>query len=124
MMRDRYDPVEPVEPVPARRATPVAASSYRPQALVWFCTGVVCALIAIRFFLKVLGADPVAAFTSFVYAVTNPLVGPFQGIFGGAAAGRYEFEPASIVAFAVYLLLGWGVVTLIRILTARRRIAA
>lgn len=120
------DPTDPaVEPVATRPAVSRApSSSYRARALVWFCAGVVCAAIAIRFLLKMFGAEPAAAFTAFIYNVTDPLVLPFRGIFGGAAAGRYVFDPASIVAFAVYLLLAWGLVTLIRILAPRRRIVA
>lgn len=94
--------------------------SFRAVNLVWLATGVVDALIAIRFLLKLLGASLGSGFTQFMYNLTDPLVAPFRGIFPVTATNRAVIEPASIVAFIVYLLLGWGVVTLIRILTTPR----
>jgi uncharacterized protein YggT (Ycf19 family) len=82
----------------------------------------VSALIVVRFVLKAFGADALAPFTAFIYAVTDPLVAPFHGIFAAAATGRYIFEPASLVAIVVYLLLGWAVAALVRILAPRPRV--
>ena len=121
------EPVRPVAPV-----TPVTTSStsrtavyreggYNSRAIqaVWWIVVFLDVLIAIRFVLKLLGANP-APFVRFMYDLTWPLVAPFHGIFNTDQVGRSVFEPESIVAIIIYLLIGWGVVSLIRILSRPR----
>ncbi|HVH65227.1 MAG TPA: hypothetical protein VM674_04260 [Candidatus Acidoferrum sp.] len=115
------EPVRPVAPV-----TPVTASrtsvyreggyNYRAAQAVWWIVGFIDALIAIRFVLKLFGANP-APFVRFIYDVTWPLVAPFHGIFNTDQVGRTILEPESLVAIAIYTLIGWGIVSLIRILS-------
>ena len=45
---------------------------------------------------------------------------PFHGIFPNTGTTGNVFEPAALVAIAVFALLGWGAVVLIRIATAPR----
>jgi hypothetical protein len=52
--------------------------------------------------------------------VTWPLVAPFHGIFNTSQAGRAVLEAESLVAIAIYTLIGWGVVSLIRVLSGPR----
>src|SRR5438132_14370662 len=54
------------------------------QQLVRFAIIVVEAIIAVRIVLRVLGADPLAPFTRFMYGVSGGLVSPFRG---GTGAG-------------------------------------
>jgi hypothetical protein len=84
-------------------------SAWRVGQLVFLVFGVAIALIAIRFVLLLLGANPEAGFADFVYSVTNPLVAPFEGIFGAPDLETGVFDPASLVAIVVYALLGWVV---------------
>ncbi len=67
-----------------------------------------------------MGASPQAEFVGFMYGVTAPLVAPFRGIFPDTGQGFFIFEPASLVAIAIYALAGWAIVGLIRITTAPR----
>ncbi|HEX6547723.1 MAG TPA: hypothetical protein VF134_03160 [Candidatus Dormibacteraeota bacterium] len=108
-------PAVPVE-------TPVATTpyNYRAVQVAWFVIGVIVTLIGLRFCLKLLGASTQAEFVAFLYSVTAPLVAPFRGIFADTAQGYFVFEPSSLFAIAIYLLIGWGVVALIRIITAPR----
>lgn len=39
----------------------------------------------------------------------------FHGIFNTDQVGRSVFEPESLVAIGIYTLIGWGIVSLIRI---------
>jgi hypothetical protein len=91
--------------------------SYRAIQAVWWLVGFVDVLIAIRFFLKLFGANTTAAFVRFMYDVTWPLVAPFHGIFNTTQEGRSVLEPESLVAMAIYALIGWGIVSLIRLIT-------
>lgn len=122
--------VEPAAPVrqvaevaPVAAVAPVrhmATYNYRAVQVTWFVVGLIDILIAIRFIEKLLSASPSSAFVGFTYGVTAPLVAPFTGIFPTSAQGSFIFEPASLVAIAVYALLGWGIATLIRIVTTPR----
>ena len=82
-------------------------SSYKVIQGVWLVVGLIEALIAIRFVLKVLGANPDAGFASFIYNVTYPLILPFVGMFGTPQAGGSVLELHSITALIVYALVGW-----------------
>ncbi|TMD42511.1 MAG: YggT family protein [Chloroflexi bacterium] len=86
---------------------------------VWWIVGFIDVLIAIRFILKLFGANP-APFVRFIYDVTWPLVAPFHGIFNTSQVGVSVFETESLVAIAIYTLIGWGIVSLVRIMTRPR----
>ena len=130
--RTENDPAEPpVRPAPpGAPSMPTSSAVYsrttlggydpRAERVVWFVTGLVAGLIAIRFFMKVLGASTQADFVRFIYGVTGPLVGPFRGIFVATGTGNNILEPESLIAIAIYLLIGWALVALIRILLSPR----
>lgn len=98
----------------------MVAYDTRAERLVWLITAVIDVLLAMRFLFKLLGASAQSAFTSLLYGVTTPLVGPFQGMFGNSSQSGYVFEPASLVAIVIYTLIGWAIVALIRISQSRR----
>lgn len=124
---------EPARPVaPVTPATPVTTSSTSRTAvhtegtstnriiqIIWWVVGFIDVLIAIRFLLKLFGANP-APFVRFMYDLTWPLVAPFHGIFNTAQEGRSILEPESLVAMAIYALIGWGIVSLIRLMSRPR----
>lgn len=100
--------------------TSVAADGKTTTAnVVWYIVGFILILLAFRFVMKLLGANPDSGFVNLVYAVTNVLTAPFDNIFGvtRATAGevRSVFEPSILVAGAVYALIGWGIVKLINL---------
>jgi hypothetical protein len=111
-------PARPVAPVTTTRTSVYrrTGGSYRAIQAVWWIVGFVDVLIAIRFFLKLFGANP-APFVRFMYDVTWPLVAPFHGIFNSDQVGRSVLESESLVAIAIYALIGWGIVSLIRLIT-------
>ena len=119
------------QPAPASTPAPASAPqtssiteegryNFRAAAVVGFIVGVADILIAARFLGKLLGASSQSAFVNFIYQVSSPLVAPFKGIFGNAGSSSNSFETASLVAIVVYAVIGWGIVMLIRIITAPR----
>jgi hypothetical protein len=94
-----------------------SAYSVRAEQAVWLVAGIVTALLIIRFAFKLLAASTQASFVTFIYDLTQVLVAPFHGIFNTAANGRNVFEPESVVAIVIYLLIGWGVASLVRVVT-------
>ena len=116
-------PAPVTTPAPTPSSAPMAEEgryNFRAAAVVGFIVGVVDILVAARFLGKLLGASAQSAFVNFIYQVSGPLVAPFQGIFGNAGTGTNKFETADLVAIVVYAVIGWGLVMLIRIVTAPR----
>jgi hypothetical protein len=108
-------------PPPVEHASaPQAASPYnfRAAAIVGFVIGAIDVIIAGRFLGKLFGASAQSAFVNGIYSVSSPLVAPFTGIFGDTGSKTNTFETASLVALVVYAVIGWGLVVLIRIVTA------
>jgi hypothetical protein len=75
-------------------------------------------LLAFRFFLRLLAANPLSPFVQFIYTVTEPFVFPFRGIFPQIAARGSVLEWAVLLAMIVYAIVAWGIVRLIWILSA------
>ena len=127
-------PVQPQAPVaPIQGVQPAGSSEYvrhsatvvrpynhRLERGIWFLVGLIDTLIAIRFFMRLLGASSDSGFVRFVYGITGPLVAPFRGIFAESGQGTYILEPAAIVAILIYSLIGWALIALIKILSAPR----
>jgi uncharacterized protein YggT (Ycf19 family) len=128
--RTENDPAAERPAAPVAPSTPASSSYYsrttvgaydpRAERVIWFVTGVLAGLLAIRFFMKLMGASTQADFVRFMYGVTGPLVAPFRGIFAATGAGNNILEPESLIAIAIYLLIGWALVALVRILLTPR----
>ena len=114
------DPVSAPASAPVQHVSMTEKSRYnfRAAAVVWFVVGVVEIFIAARFLGKLFGASAHSAFVNFIYQVSGPMVAPFTGIFGDTGTRTNTFETASLVALLVYAVIGWGLVVLIRIVTA------
>jgi hypothetical protein len=98
-------------------------AAYRVTQLIWWIFGLVEGLIAIRFILKALGANPSAGFAEFIYGITYPLVLPFVGLFGNPQAQGAVLEIHSVVALIVYALVAWLLAKLAWIMVADNRSA-
>lgn len=89
------------------------------QNIVWYILGLIEVLLAIRFALKLFGANSESSFVEFVYNITKLLSAPFDSIFGvtSTTAGTTHsvFEPSIVVAGIVYALIAWGIAKLITI---------
>lgn len=90
------------------------------NGLISLVIGLIAILIAIRVVLKLLAANTASGFTHFIYGVTGPLVAPFHGIFGTPSSDNGAvFEISSILAIAIYLLVGWLLMRLIQLVIER-----
>ncbi len=77
--------------------------------VVWFITGVLLTLLAFRFALVLLGANPNNGFANFIYTISHPFVAPFFGLFGYSLHyGVSRLELSTLVAIAVYALVAFG----------------
>lgn len=92
--------------------TPVTKPLYRGTQIVWYVLGILEALLAFRFVLHLLAANPNAGFTNFIYAITYPFVAPFQAVFGATKVAGSVFEWTTILAMFVYWLVAWAIIRL------------
>jgi len=106
------------DPYASRRQT-----AARVVQAIYLVFGVIEALIAIRFVLHALGANPNAGFAQFIYGVTAPLVAPFAGLFGNPQASGSVLELQSLVALVVYALIAWLLGRLVWLLLGESRAA-
>lgn len=98
-------------------------AGYRVTQMIYWVFGLVEGLIAIRFILKALGANPSAGFAEFIYGITTPLVLPFIGLFGNPQNQGSVLEVTSLIALVVYALVAWLLAKLAWILVADNRSA-
>ncbi len=85
---------------------------YRGTQVVWYILGILEALLAFRFALKLLGANPGAGFTSFIYGITYPFVGPFLSVFKISRVQGSVFEWTTLLAMFVYWLIALAIIKL------------
>jgi len=104
-----------VEPAAVVERT-VYPTAYQINRIIWYFFGLLEGLLAIRFALRAIGANPENGFAAFIYALTGPFVAPFNSLVAEPAAGGAVFEITTLVAMLVYLLLGYAVTKLVAIL--------
>jgi uncharacterized protein YggT (Ycf19 family) len=78
------------------------------RRVIWLLFGVLLALIAIRFLFLALGANEGNVIVDAIYAITEPFVAPFRGIFSFdevKPVGRNVIDVAALVA-----IVGWALV--------------
>ena len=106
------------DPYAGRRRT-----SYKLVQAIWLLFGIVEGLLAIRFVLKLLGANPAAGFANFIYSASGPFLAPFSNLFGNPASGGSVLELNTIVAIVVYMLVAWLIAKVVWLLAGESRSA-
>lgn len=92
--------------------SPSTKPLYRGTQVVWYILGLIEALLAFRFVLKLLGANAAAGFSNFIYSMTYPLAAPFLNVFGISQVEGNIFEWTTLLAMFVYLVVAYGVIKL------------
>jgi uncharacterized protein YggT (Ycf19 family) len=105
---------------------PLDTTAATPPSSMWTATRLVVLLFTVlevlllaRLALKLFGADPEQALVSGLYALSEPLMAPFRGIFA-QPAGAPVFEIATLVAIVFFVLVGALVAAIIQAFTGRR----
>lgn len=86
---------------------------FRVNQIIWFILGFIEVLLAFRFVLRLLGANPFIGFTNLIYSVTMPLAAPFSGILGVTISGNFAIEWSTIIAAIVYFIVASGLIYLL-----------
>ena len=105
--------------VPVERAAVVDKTNTAAR-VVWFIAGVLLTLLAFRFLLVLLGANPNNRFANFIYTISYPFAAPFFGLFGyDLKYGVSRVEISTLIAMAVYTVVAFGIARLLTIRRAR-----
>ena len=92
--------------------SPTTKPLYRGTQIVWYILGFIEVLLVFRFVLKLLGANPVAGFTSFIYGITYVFAAPFLTVFRISSVESNILEWTTILAMFVYWVIAIGVIKL------------
>lgn len=114
--------VKPVVSTPVKTG---ATNKETYEYLIYYFFGFVEILLAFRLIFKLAGASTASGFVRIIYTITSIFTMPFEGIFRRGIASGMEtvsvFEPATVVAILVYVLLAWGIVKLVRISSSEQQ---
>ncbi len=94
-------------------SSPSTKPIYHGTQIVWYILGIIEALLAFRFVLKLLGANPAAGFTDFIYGVTYIFATPFLAVFRSSQIiSGSIFEWTTLLAMVVYWLVAIAIIRL------------
>lgn len=86
---------------------------FRGTQVVWYILGLIEVLLAFRFILKLLGANPFAGFSSFIYGITYVFAAPFLSVFRSSRVVEGSvFEWTTLLAMLVYWVVAMGIIQL------------
>ena len=88
---------------------------FRTYHTIWFIVGIIETLLAFRFIFELLAANPASGFTQLIYALSYPFAEPFRSIFNITVVSTSVFDWSLLIAAAVYLIIGYGLVQILRI---------
>ena len=95
--------------------------TFKATQLVWLLLGILEALLALRFVLKLIAANPASPFAVALYGFTGLFLFPFAGLIGTPAAGGMVLEVSTLIAMVVYGLIGWAIERIIWVIFYRPR---
>ncbi len=112
-------------PITKKQVKVEATNSQMTEYVVYYFFGAIEILLGFRLVLKLMGASVSSSFVDFIYGVSSVFILPFEGIFRRGFTQGIEttsvLEPSTAVAIIVYIVLGWGLVKLIRIFSGEQQ---
>ena len=85
---------------------------FKGTQIVWYLLSLIEVLLAFRFVLKLLGANPEAGFTNIIYSFTWPFTAPFLAVFPKTVVQGSIFEWTTLLAMFVYWVIAVGIINL------------
>lgn len=85
---------------------------YKGTQIVWYVLALLEALLAFRFVLKLMAANPGAGFTTFIYGVTYVFAAPFLAVFPRSQVEGSILEWTTLLAMLVYWLIAFAIIHL------------
>jgi uncharacterized membrane protein len=94
---------------------------FQVNRILWSLLTFLEILLAFRFVLRMIGANPDSGFAVFMYGITGVFVAPFNGLIGTPSSGGSALEITTLIAMVVYALIFWGIAYVIRMVMDRPR---
>jgi len=94
---------------------------FQVNRILWSICAFTEILLAFRFMLKLIGANPESGFAVIIYGLSGLLVGSFVGLILTPMYGGAALELTTLIAMLVYALIFWGIAYLIKIMVDRPR---
>ena len=94
---------------------------HRVTGLIQWSTGILNSLLCLRYLLKLMGLGPANPLAQFVYSTTQPALSTFEGLIKTVELGGTVLEFNALIAIALYGMLGWLTVQLLRIMFVQFR---
>jgi uncharacterized protein YggT (Ycf19 family) len=88
---------------------------FKFNQIVWYFLGLIEVLIMFRIIFKAFGANLASSFVRVLYALSDPFVFPFRGLFRDIREETLVFELSSFIALLVYFVIAYGIIELARI---------
>jgi len=86
---------------------------FKGTQIVWYLLSLLEVALAFRFILKLMGANPEAGFTSFVYNLTWLFTTPFLAVFSQTTVQGSIFEWTTLLAMLVYWMIAVAIIKLL-----------
>jgi len=83
---------------------------FKGTQITWYILGFIEVLLAFRFAMKLLGANPGATFTDIIYSLSGVFVYPFISVFRTTNVSGSVFEWTTILAMFVYWVIAIGII--------------
>lgn len=94
---------------------------YQVNRILWSILAFLEILLAFRFALRMIGANPDSGFAVLMYGITGIFVAPFNGLIGTPTSGGSALEITTLIAMAVYALVFWGFTYVLKMVVERPR---
>ena len=95
--------------------------TFKVTQVIWLLLGILETLLALRFVLKLIAANPASPIAVFIYGFTSIFLLPFKGLTATPSAGGMVLELSTMIAMVVYALLAWGVERIVWLIFYRPR---
>jgi YggT family protein len=95
--------------------------TFKATQVVWLLLGILEAFLALRFILKLIGANPGSPVAVFIYGLTGLFLLPFAGLTATPQLGGMVLELSTMVAMVVYALIAWAIERIIWLIFYRPR---
>ncbi|KAF0107988.1 MAG: hypothetical protein FD146_1286 [Anaerolineaceae bacterium] len=118
MTNNRISEVQTTQKEPERERQ---IFTFKATQLVWLFLGILEGLLALRFVLKLIAANPDSPISVFIYGFTNLFLLPFSGLTATPSAGAMVLELSTMIAMVVYGLIAWAIERIIWVIFYRPR---
>ncbi|GEM_PF-1301845 len=92
---------------------------YQVNRFIWYLFGLLEGLLALRFILRAIAANPDNPFAAFIYQLSGLFVAPFRTLVREPRFDGAVLEVTTLIAMLVYLLIAYAVTRLIQLLSDR-----